>query len=206
VLLKFSATGQRGPQPLQASGQMLWQHDGKHYEARMEIGAWGLGGRTFTSAGALTADGLAPQRFADKRRTEVAAHFDRDQARVVFSANTPSATLLPGAQDQLSIFIQLAAMLAGEPQRYQPGTQISLQTVGPRAAETWVFDVEKQEELQLPGGRLSAIKLVRKPGKDYDQQVELWLAPELSWLPARIRISFANGDYVDQQWRTSSRP
>lgn len=206
VLLKFNATGQRGPQPQQASGQMLWQHDGQHYEARMEIGAWGLGARTFTSAGALTADGLAPQRFADKRRTEVAAHFDRDRARIVFSANTPSATLVPGAQDQLSIFIQLASMVAGEPQRYLPGTQISLQTVGPRAAENWIFEVEKQEELDLPGGRMSALKLVRKPGKDYDQQVELWLAPALSWLPARIRISFSNGDYVDQQWRTSSRP
>ena len=52
---------------------------------------------------------------------------------------------------------------------------------------------------------MPALKLVRMPNKDYGQKVELWLAPELGFLPARIKLTFANGDYLDQQW-TSSRP
>ena len=205
VRLKFNATGQRQRLEYQALGELLWTHDGKNYEARMGMTAWPLS-RTLLSTGRMTADGLAPERFSDKFRSELAAHFDRDKARVTFSANTPDATLLPGAQDQLSVFMQLAAMLAGEPDKYPPGTAIHVQTVGPRSAEPWVFVVEADEALNLPGGQQQARKLVRTPRKDFDQKVEIWLAPALSWLPARIRITQANGDYIDQQWRSTSSP
>jgi hypothetical protein len=36
--------------------------------------------------------------------------------------------------------------------------------------------------------------------------VEIWLAPALGYLPVRIRLTQDNGDYVDQQWRSSSAP
>ena len=131
-------------------------------------------------------------------------------SRQFFSASIvghpPDATLLPGAQDQLSVFMQLAAMFAGEPAKYPPGTSINVQTVGPRSAEPWVFVVETDETLYLPGGQQLARKLVRTPRKDFDQKVEIWLAPALSWLPARIRITQPNGDYIDQQWRSTSSP
>lgn len=205
VRLKFNATGQRQRLEYQALGELLWTHDGKDYEARLGLTAWPMS-RTLVSTGRMTADGLAPVRFSDKFRSELAAHFDRDKARVSFSANTPDATLLPGAQDQLSVFMQLAAMLAGEPARYPAGTQINVQTIGPRSAEPWVFLVEGEETLYLPGGQQQARKLVRTPRKDFDQKVEIWLAPALSWLPARIRITQPNGDYIDQQWRSTSSP
>ena len=205
VRLKFNATGQRQRLEYQALGELLWTHDGKSYEARMGLTAWPMS-RNLVSTGRMTADGLAPERFSDKFRSELAAHFDRDKARVSFSANTPDATLLPGAQDQLSVFMQLAAMLAGEPAQYPPGTNINVQTVGPRSAEPWVFVVEADETLNLPGGQQLARKLVRMPRKDFDQKVEIWLAPTLSWLPARIRITQPNGDYIDQQWRSTSSP
>ena len=205
VRLKFNATGTRQRLEYQALGELLWTHDGKTYEARLGLTAWPMS-RTLASTGRMTADGLAPERFSDKFRSELAAHFDRDKARVTFSANTPDATLLPGAQDQLSVFMQLAAILAGEPAKYPSGTNIHVQTVGPRSAEPWVFVVEGEETLYLPGGQQLARKLVRLPRKDFDQKVEIWLAPALSWLPARIRITQANGDFIDQQWRSTSSP
>ena len=205
VRLKFNATGQRQRLEYQALGELLWTHDGKSYEARMGLTAWPMS-RNLLSTGRMTADGLAPERFSDKFRSELAAQFDRDKARVSFSANTPDATLLPGAQDQLSVFMQLAAMFAGEPAKYPPGTSINLQTIGPRSADPWVFVVEADETLHLPGGQQLARKLVRTPRKDFDQKVEIWLAPALSWLPARIRITQPNGDFIDQQWRSTSSP
>ena len=39
----------------------------------------------------------------------------RDQGQVVFSNNAPSVTLLAGAQDRLSVVMQLGALLAGDP-------------------------------------------------------------------------------------------
>lgn len=205
VRLKFNATGSRQRMDYYAMGEMLWQHDGKSYEARLSMTAWPMS-RTLSSTGQLSADGLAPARFSDKFRSELAAHFDRDRARVTFSANTPDAALLPGAQDQLSVFVQLAAMLGGDPAGFPEGSSISVQAVGPRAAEPWVFVFEGEETLSLPGGQQATRRLVRSPRRDYDQKVEIWLAPALSWLPARIRITQANGDFIDQQWRSTGSP
>ena len=206
VRLKFNANGMRGKLEYHASGEMAWLHDGNSYEARLELGAFLIGSRVLRSTGQLTADGLSPNRFSDRFRSEQAAHFDRNRGRVSFSANTPEAELLPGAQDQLSVFVQLASMVAGEPGRYPPGSTVTLQTVGTRFAEPWPFLVETQERLSLPGGALDTLKFTRQPRREYDQKVEIWLAPALSYLPARIRITQTSGDFIDQQWRATTGP
>jgi hypothetical protein len=59
------------------------------------------------------------------------------------------------------------------------------------------------ETLELPGGTVQALKLTRNPRQPYDQQVDIWLAPTLGYLPARIRILESNGDFIDQQWQAS---
>jgi hypothetical protein len=204
--LKFNAEGMRGKLQYHASGEMAWLHDGSSYEATLELGAFLVGSRVLRSTGRLTGDGLAPNRFSDKFRSEQAAHFDRARGRVTFSANAPEAELLPGAQDQLSVFVQLASMVAGEPGRYPPGSTVTLQAVGTRTAEPWPFTVEALEKLSLPGGTLDTLKFTRQPRREYDQKVEIWLAPALSYLPARIRITQTNGDFIDQQWRATAGP
>lgn len=206
IRLAFDAVGKRGRLDYKAMGNLIWLQDGARYEMRMEMGDWIIGKRVLSSTGELTGAGLAPNRFSDKFRSERAAHFDRQQGRITFSANTPQAELKAGAQDQISIFAQLASLVAGDPLAFPIGTTLTTQTVGPRDAEPWIFVVEREEMLNLPGGQVPALKLVRKPSKDYDQKVEIWLAPELAFLPARIKITFANGDYLDQQWKSSSPP
>lgn len=203
VRLRYTVQANKFPFSLQ--GELLWQHDGAQYEARLAYSAFGQS-RTQTSQGELSAQGLAPTRFSDKFRSEVAAHFNREKNLVTFSANTPDVVLQPGAQDRLSILIQLGALIASAPERYPPATDVSVQTVGPRDAATWLFTVQAQETLSLPGGDLATVKLVRNPRQEYDQTVELWLAPALGYLPARIRITEHNGDYIDQQWRDSTPP
>lgn len=188
--------------PFSLSSELVWQHRGESFEARLQFSAFGQA-RVQTSRGAITPQGLAPVRFSDKFRTEVAAHFNHAQGKVTFSANTPDVPLLAGAQDRLSVLVQLAAMLAGAPDRYPAATTIAIQTIGPRDADTWLFTVGREETLTLPGGEQATLKLVRNPRQAYDQQVELWLAPALGYLPARIRITETNGDFVDQQWLAS---
>ena len=122
---------------------------------------------------------------------------------MTFSANTPDVSLLSGAQDRLSIMIELATMFASTPGQYPPATTIAIQTIGPRDADTWVFTVGEQETLSLPGGELATVKLLRNARQEFDQKVELWLAPALDYLPARVRITESNGDYIDQKWLSS---
>lgn len=204
--LTFDTTLTTRGVPSQFSGELAWLPDGTRYETRLRISKFGVDLRVQTSTGTLAATGLAPTRFGDRVRTETAAHFDRERGRVVFSTNTPESPLLPGAQDRLSVFVQLASMLAGEPQRYPPGSTVTLQTVGTRIAEPWTFTIEAPETLVLPGGEQRALRLTRLPRRDYDQKVEIWLAPALAYLPARIRITQSNGDVVDQQWRGTATP
>jgi len=206
VRLKYDVKAEVKGITLSANGELLWVQDGKNYDARLEINMFLLGSRVQTSKGQLTEQGLEPMRFGDKYRSEVAAHFERDKNKVSFSANTPDVPLLPGAQDQLSVFMQLAGILAGSPERFPPGTSIPFQTIGPRSSEWWVFKVEEMETLRLPGGELLAIKLSRDPTGEYDPKAEVWLAPDLAYLPVRIRLSQSNGDVVDQQWKSTQTP
>ena len=204
--LTFDVSGQAKKFAYSARAELLWQLDGNRYEARQEISAFLVGARTQRSVGTVTEQGLLPEKFSDKSRSEQAAHFDYAKGRVTFSANTPAATVGPGAQDRLSIFIQLGALLAGDPARFVPGTQITLTTVSARNADRWTFTVEGPETLDLPAGPTPALKLLRLPRKDYDQKAELWVAPGLGYLPVRIKLTQANGDFADLLLRASGPP
>lgn len=204
--MKYDVNGKTRHLNYSAWAELLWQSDGHRYDARLEVGAFLLGSRVQTSSGALGAEGLMPLRFGDKSRSELAAHFQRDKNIISFSANTPDVPLLKGAQDRLSVILQLSALLAADPTRYPTGTMLSFQTVSQREAEVWQFVVDKEEQLLLPYGDLPSLKLNRNPRKEFDQRIELWLAPSLDYLPVRLRITNANGDSVDQLLRSLEKP
>ena len=187
--------------PYSLNAELLWQQSADGYEARLEYSAFGQS-RIQTSRGRITPQGLAPLRFSDKYRSEVAAHFNHEKNVVTFSANTPDVPLLAGAQDRLSVLIQLASMIAGDPGHYPPATTIAIQTIGPRDAATWLFTVEGERKIALPGGEMLTLKLLRNPRQEFDQKVELWLAPNLGYLPVRIQITEPNGDSIDQKLLT----
>lgn len=205
VRLHYKVELRRGGSTLDGQGELRWRQDGQNYEARLELSAPLLRPRTQHSTGRIAAEGLAPLRFSDKARSEEATHFDREQGRLSFSSNRPDAPLLPGAQDRLSVLLQLGAMVAGAPAKFPPGSSITIQTAGTREAEPWIFIVEGEEQLQLPGGTVAALKLTRSPRKEYDVKVELWLAPRMDYVPARLRLTQPNGDSVDQLWSSTDR-
>jgi hypothetical protein len=205
--LQYVVTGQQGTQPLQGvQAEFLWLQDGQQYQAKLDFRFLFRSLRSQTSTGRITPDGLAPERFTDKRRTEVATHFQRDKGKISFSANTTEVPLLSGAQDRLSLFLQLASLIAGNPAAYPAGTVLNIQTAGPRDADTWALVVGEPETLKLPIGETVAMKIVRTPRRDYDQKVEVWLAPSLGYLPVRVRLTEADGDMADQQLRATSSP
>jgi hypothetical protein len=204
--MKYDVNGKTRHLNYSAWAELLWQQDSHRYDARLEVGAFLLGSRVQTSSGLLGSEGLMPLRFGDKSRSELAAHFQRDKNIISFSANTPDVTLLKGAQDRLSVVLQLSALLAADPTRYPTGTMLSFQTVSQREAEVWQFVVDKEELVSLPYGDLPTLKLSRNPRREFDQRIELWFAPGLDYLPVRLRITNANGDSVDQLLRSLEKP
>jgi hypothetical protein len=205
MVLEYKMTGSAKGLTYYADAQLHWQNAGDAYDALMRVSALFLGSRSMTSSGQLGPDGLAPTRFSDKSRTEAAAHFEPGKNQIIFSANTPTLPWVKGAQDRVSVFMQLGGMLAGNPAGFPTGSTISIYTVGPRDADTWTFLVEAEEKLMLPFGEMATIKLTRQPRREFDQKVEVWYAPSLGYLPVRTKITQANGDFIDQQLKTLSK-
>ncbi|WP_286623577.1 DUF3108 domain-containing protein [Variovorax fucosicus] len=207
VRLAFDVTGQRGPQPMSGVfGELIWLQNGAEYNARLSLT---MLFRTFlrqTSTGRVDGSGIAPTRFSEARKAEVASHLVRDQGKVVFSNNAPTVPLLPGAQDRLSVVMQLGALMAGDPKRFPEGSKIEVQTVGPRDADVWVFNVEGEEPMHVPAGDFTVRKLTRSPRREFDHKLELWLAPEIGYLPVRIRQTQTDGDIIDMQLRDKTAP
>ncbi len=196
-LLSYRLTGLAKGLMYHATGELRWQANDNAYAMSLSVKAFLLGSRHWRSVGAVNASGLAPTRFSDSWRSERAAHFDRDNNRVVFSNNAPVATLEPGAQDQISLYVQLAAAMAGEPQRFQPGTRLQIQTATTREALPWLLTMEPGETLKLDTQSLPTAKWVCQPRNRFDAKVEFWMAEKYAWMPVRIRITQISGDYID---------
>ena len=194
--------------PYTGSAELLWQHEGGSYTSQLVVRKFGLSLQTWTSKGTLTAQGLEPLRFISKRlgKEEVSAHFARAQGKITFSAGTPEAALEAGAQDQLSVFMQLASLLAGKPAQWTPGKAVIFQAVGDRYAERWTFKAGALEPIKVPGGTFPAIKMTHEPTAERSQKLELWYVPSVGYLPLRIRITESNGDFLDLLWTGSQKP
>jgi hypothetical protein len=203
TLMSYSLSGMDKGLTYHASGELRWQHHDTAYELTLTVRAFLLGSRHWRSVGRIEASGLAPARFSDSWRNERAAHFDREQQRVVFSSNSTPAALQAGAQDQVSLYVQLAAAMAGEPERFVPGTRLQVQTVTVRDAQPWALTLDKEDTLVLEGRTIKAFRWVCQPRNQYEARVEFWVAPEQAWLPVRIRITQASGSYIDLSWRGS---
>ncbi len=199
ALLSYRLNGREKGIHYQASGELRWQHNANAYALNLSVKAFLLGSRQWRSVGQITATGLAPTRFSDSWRSERAAHFDRPNQRIVFSNNAPTAPLQPGAQDQVSLYPQLAAAMAQSGNRMQPGTRLQIQTATVRDALPWLLTLEKLETLQVDGKSVQAVKWVCQPRNRFDAQVEFWVSASHNWLPARIRITQISGNYIDLQ-------
>jgi outer membrane biosynthesis protein TonB len=199
ALLSYRLSGQEKGIHYQASGELRWQHNDSAYAMSLTVKAFLLGSRHWRSVGQINATGLAPTRFSDTWRSERAAHFDRPNQRIVFSSNAPIVALQPGAQDQVSLYVQLAAAMAQSGQQMTPGTRLQIQTATVRDALPWLLTLEKLETLQIDGQSLQAVKWVCQPRNRFDAQVEFWVSAAHDWLPARIRITQVSGNFIDLQ-------
>jgi len=202
--LEFEAKGSGKGFQYSAKAQLSFKTDGLTYQARQEVSAFLVGSRSQTSTGRITPHGLSPQRFGDKARSERAAHVDVDKGQITYSGNDEPQGASAGVQDRLSIFLQLSSMIAAGPERYPPGTLIHINVTSARTTDIWTFAVDGPETLDLPAGSRQTIRLTRQPRKRYDQVAHLWVDPAMQYLPVRIRISQANGDFADLQLQSAT--
>ena len=206
VLLNYELSGTSKGVKYTASASISWKYQDSSYQLRHEIKAFLFGNRSQTSAGQMGATGLLPTRFGDQFRQEQAAHFDRAKGLLIYSANTPSQAIEEGAQDRVSLFVQLAGAMAGTPSLRAEGQQFGFQVVSAKQAEVWTFAVLGPEKIKLPVGEIDSLKIHRIPRNEYDQKLELWLSPAYGYVPARLRITQANGDVIEETLKSLGKP
>jgi Protein of unknown function (DUF3108) len=201
--IQFALSGTISGIGYSGSSNLVWRKWVSRYQMQMDATVFLIGTATQTSQGSIVDTGLAPTRFSNKRPrgSEQAAHLNHEKNSISFSANTDVTPLLAGAQDRLSVFMQLSAWAAHQPEPPKPGTRMTVQVVDVSDAEDWTFVVQGLERLHTESGELDTLKLSRAPRRAFDRQIELWLAPQMGHLPVHIRLTEHNGDFVDQVLR-----
>lgn len=205
--LVFKVQGRVKGIPYQANADLVWEPQGTTYTLWQEIRLPLVGSRKQTSQGNLSAQGLQPLNFVDESRKKVrSTRFDYATQQALFSPSGETAPVTAKVQDRLSVFLQLSALIAAAPKNFGRGKEIQLETASTHSVEPWTFKVQGSETLDLPIGRTPALRLQRLARKPDDQQAEIWLAPGLNYLPVRIRLSEDDGEQVDLNLQSQSRP
>lgn len=211
--MQFEVQGKLKGLPYRTTARIDWRPSGQRYEASQELQVPLLGGRRQSSVGALTAQGLQPEVFMDRSRREYSTTFDASAGIIRFSRGDEPVAWVRGIQDRLSVFFQVAGLIAAAPERYPQGTRITVQTASTHHVTPWVFQVQAKEKLSLPAGVISALKLEHlDAGKQADNreaanlQSALWLAPSLHYLPVRIRLVENERDELDLRLKSHIQP
>ena len=203
--VSYVLTGQwRGE--LSGGAEVEWIRVGERYQVNVDIHAGPsfapIFTRRMTSQGTLGEGGLVPDRYdedtqvlmRDRRRVSVGF-----EAGSVVLANGQRRERMAGTQDTASQFIQFTWLFGSAPEKLRVGNSFEFPLALPRSMNRWTYDVAGEETLYAPFGPITTFHLKprresRNPG---EWLVEMWFAPELRFLPVRIRIEQEAGASVD---------
>ena len=189
------------------SAQVEWVRAGARYQVHLDLVVGPSGAplitRRMTSDGEITAQGLAPRRY--DQDTKVILR-DRNRATVLFEpgtvvlANGERRDSVPGLQDTASQFVQLTYVFSTRPDLLKVGDTVNIPLALPHKVDVWTYDVADEETLQTSFGALPTFHL--KPRRKAERRAgelsaEIWFAPQLRYLPVRIRIEQDAGAFLD---------
>jgi hypothetical protein len=185
-------------------GTIHWTSNAQSYEMVVSLPLPFVGTFVYSSHGGIDAFGLAPDQYIEKRgrRAEDVAIFNRTDKKIAFT-RTPTTLPLPdGAQDRFSMVMQLASLVRGDAAAYKPGVTRQFFVVDNDSGENWPVETIGDETIRTAQGYLDTRHFKRLPRHEGDlRRVDVWLAPSLGWLPARIVQTEPNGTQFELVWR-----
>jgi hypothetical protein len=187
------------------SAQVEWIRAGARYQVHVDlvVGPSGapLISRRMSSDGEITAEGLVPRRY--DQDTKVILRERRRQTLsfepgIVVLANGERRDTVPGVQDTASQFVQLTYVFSTRPELLRVGGTVDIPLALPHRVDVWTYDVVDEEVLATPFGPLPSIHLKpRRALRPGELSIEFWFAPQLRYLPVRIRIQQDAETYID---------
>lgn len=192
-----------------APGTIRWASDGNGYTMVVSVPLPFVGTFTFSSEGRIDAFGLAPQRYVETRgrRGEDVTTFDRAAGHIAFTRTPSTLPLANGAQDRFSVIMQLASLVRGDPDAYRPGVTRNFYVADNDSGEIWPMETVGDETVRTAAGFVQARHFTRLPRRSGDaRRIDVWLAPALGWLPARIAQTEPNGTQIELVWGSALSP
>lgn len=195
--------------PTRGVATLSWEVYNNRYNLKLEVGV-NLIVTTFnlyalSSEGDIGTFGLMPGTSTDERKTKAATaiHFNHFAKTITFSASNKTVAMQEGAQDAVSLLLQLAAMGNGNPAQFSAGREFSIQVAEGRDVNDFLFQIVGEEEIDskllTDGSKLNTIHIVRPPRPGaYNSKLDIWLAPSLNWYPVQIRNTESNGTVTNQ--------
>jgi len=204
--LSYALTGNyRGE--VTGSAQVEWIRVDERYQVNVDLVVGPefapLITRRMTSEGRIAASGLVPARYDEdtqvvmRERRRVTVVFEAD---AVVLANGQRRERIDGVQDTASQFIQLTYLFSTRPDLLRVGASVAFPLALPRAMDAYAYEVVETQTLQSPFGPLASYHLKPRPRptrKANELTAELWIAPELRYLPVRIRIEQDAATFID---------
>lgn len=186
--------------------QVEWVRVGTRYQVHVDLGVGArfapIITRRMSSEGELVGDRLWPTRYDEDTRVLL-----RPPRRVTILLGTdeialPNGVKLPRAsdvQDAASQFIELAARLTTHPELMTAGKTIDMLIALRNRVGLFTFDVLGMEQTVTPFATLETVHLKPRDIKDRGNvlSAEVWFAPQLRYLPVRIRIEQDPATYID---------
>lgn len=155
---------------------------------------------TLDDEGVLLADG---RRWTRPSGAAWLAAIDTAPAPAGVNGTTPDAapgdTAATAIQDSASQFVQLSYLFTVNPALLTPGQTVGFPLALPRRVEPWVYEVVGTQTQHTPFGALETYHVRPRPGtpRGQDLLAEAWFAPQLAYLPVRIRIEQDAEVYID---------
>ena len=194
--------------PYYGSGEIQWTQDGQHYALHLEVGVNILFARirlySVDSEGSIAEAGIKPEKMTEARRgrSATATHFNYDTNTISFSASSAILPMSPGAQDRATVLMQLAGIGNADPDQFQNGQEITIQVAEDKEAAAFQFVVLGRETIDTGLGHLASWHIVRPPRPGvYSSRLDIWICPELNWLPVQLRNTESNGAITTQTIR-----
>ena len=176
------------------------EHDGRKYTITSELKGRGalavLGSLKRTARGRITAEGLRPDEFSDRRLGGVwtaSAKFDWEARTVTQGRKGKEETAkMPGTvMDPLS----LAYNFAFVPPK---GKEYEVVRADGRGLSQFRFKVVGNEKLATPAGEVQTLRIAKVSEGPDDRATDIWFATERGYLPVRALIVDKDGTSADQ--------
>ncbi len=208
--VSYQAGGYFQGRELSGSGQVQWTRageQGQSYQVRVDMRVFGLATVRMTSQGKVSPQGLQPQVYEEyvdpvvgKARTRV-LRLEPEQLILEGERRVPRPLLDPlSVQDTVSQFIDLGHRFLTGRAKLEEGKTVSVWLGRPGGLDEWTYDIGPAEQMVLPKiGAVTVHHLKPRPlinarGPIY---VEMWFAPSLQYLPAKIRINLSEQVFVE---------